>query len=268
MPVTNYVWNPLHDSYLRETDENDETTAVYTVEPVPYGRVVSQRRDEETSYFHYDALGSTRELTDEAEQLTDTNIYDAWGVNLASTGTIETPFRYVGEWGYYADQEVNANYVRRRAYKPADGRWMSEDPAGYVDGPNQYLYVRNNPVNHLDASGLIKWEKQLDCQSPGADACYCDFGSCEFIIDFSQGANDYRVCFSHSPAEPPNEVPEPGSRTCHSWITRTQNADDHVSGKPRGDLPECKFTIDNFPPNSPTPIWDRLPDHCRPPDQP
>jgi RHS repeat-associated protein len=39
-------------------------------------------------------------------------------------------------------------------YTPHVGRWLSEDPAGYVDGPNQYLYVKNNPINMTDPSGL------------------------------------------------------------------------------------------------------------------
>jgi len=43
-------------------------------------------------------------------------------------------------------------------YLPPTGRWLSEDPAGYVDGPNQYLYVRNSPVNFVDPSGLAATE--------------------------------------------------------------------------------------------------------------
>jgi len=39
-------------------------------------------------------------------------------------------------------------------YLPPTGRWLSEDPAGYVDGPNQYLYVGNNPANRADPSGM------------------------------------------------------------------------------------------------------------------
>lgn len=42
-------------------------------------------------------------------------------------------------------------------YTPHVGRWLSEDPAGYVDGPNQYLYVRNNPANNVDPSGLYAY---------------------------------------------------------------------------------------------------------------
>jgi len=46
MPETNYIWDPLSDSYLMETDENDAVTAVYTVEPEPFGRVISQSLSE------------------------------------------------------------------------------------------------------------------------------------------------------------------------------------------------------------------------------
>jgi hypothetical protein len=41
-------------------------------------------------------------------------------------------------------------------YTPHVGRWLSEDSAGYVDGPNQYLYVTNTPTNWTDPSGMCK----------------------------------------------------------------------------------------------------------------
>jgi hypothetical protein len=33
------------------------------------------------------------------------------------------------------------------------GKWTSSDPGGFVDGLNLYVYVRNNPVNGVDALG-------------------------------------------------------------------------------------------------------------------
>lgn len=39
-------------------------------------------------------------------------------------------------------------------YTPHVGRWLSQDPAGFVDGPNRYLYVANNPTRRLDPSGM------------------------------------------------------------------------------------------------------------------
>jgi uncharacterized protein RhaS with RHS repeats len=34
------------------------------------------------------------------------------------------------------------------------GRWISEDPSGFVDGPNLFSYVTNRPLTHIDPAGL------------------------------------------------------------------------------------------------------------------
>jgi len=41
-----------------------------------------------------------------------------------------------------------------RFYDPKLGRWLTPDPAGSIDSPNLYLYVRNSPLNRLDLFGL------------------------------------------------------------------------------------------------------------------
>lgn len=40
------------------------------------------------------------------------------------------------------------------SYHPTLGRWVTADPAEYVDGPNLYQHVGSNPVNRVDPSGL------------------------------------------------------------------------------------------------------------------
>ncbi|QLH38090.1 MAG: hypothetical protein HWD60_02630 [Defluviicoccus sp.] len=34
------------------------------------------------------------------------------------------------------------------------GRFLSPDPIGYGDGPNMYAYVRNDPSNRVDETGM------------------------------------------------------------------------------------------------------------------
>ena len=75
MPTSHYLWDFENDSYLMEKDESGATTAVYTNEPVPYGKLISQRRGAETRYYHFDAQGSTRQLTDHTQNLTDEYTY-------------------------------------------------------------------------------------------------------------------------------------------------------------------------------------------------
>jgi len=154
MPVTNYIWDSVDDNVIMETDGANNATATYTHEPGIYGGLISQRRGSSTSYYHYDGLGSTRELTDDSETVTDTNLCDAWGVNVDSTGSTENNYRWNGRSGYYHDVETSNYYVRARIYKPASARWLSVDPLGFVVGGNRFIYSYNNVCINSDPSGL------------------------------------------------------------------------------------------------------------------
>ncbi|MBA2653427.1 MAG: RHS repeat-associated core domain-containing protein, partial [Tatlockia sp.] len=46
------------------------------------------------------------------------------------------------------DQKSGLILFGLRFYDPAIGRWISQDPAGFIDGPNLYSYLHNNPLNH------------------------------------------------------------------------------------------------------------------------
>lgn len=161
MTVTNYIWDVENDSYLQETDGTDSTTVTYTNEPAENGKIVSQRHASTTHVFQFDGIGSTRELTDTSESTTDTFLYDAWGNELARSGTADLAFRYVGRLGYYYDSELGHNYVRARAYDPALARWTSRDPLWFEDGANMGIYAHNNPIISSDPTGLV-W-KPADC---------------------------------------------------------------------------------------------------------
>jgi hypothetical protein len=45
-------------------------------------------------------------------------------------------------------------YYRARYYSPSFGRFLQTDPVGQQDDLNLYMYVRNDPMNHIDPSGL------------------------------------------------------------------------------------------------------------------
>lgn len=57
-------------------------------------------------------------------------------------------------------------YYRARYYDPKIGRFISEDPLGYVEGPNLYEYVHNNPVNYTDPEGLAAMKNNSDQAIP------------------------------------------------------------------------------------------------------
>ena len=55
------------------------------------------------------------------------------------------------------DWETGIYYYRARYYNPELGRFLTRDPAGMVDGPNMYVYVKNSPVNGVDPTGKFSW---------------------------------------------------------------------------------------------------------------
>jgi RHS repeat-associated protein len=156
MTATNYIWDFATDSYLMEKDDGGNTTVVYTSEPVPYGKLISQRREDATNYYHFDAQGSTRQLTDDGATVSDAYTYSAFGETVAASGTTENKHRYVGRSGYFLDDRVNAYYVRARTYNYALARWKSTDRAEFMAGDvNLYRYCENSPVEQTDPSGAV-----------------------------------------------------------------------------------------------------------------
>ena len=163
MVRVDYTWDRHSDNVLMESDENGDTTAVYTNEPDQYGELLSQRRDNATSYYQFDGQGSTRQLTNEIETVTDAATYSAFGEEVAKSGATTNPFGYKGAAGYYTNTETDDVYVRARTYQPAFGRWLSigiSDLGVSNCLPNGYAItlslagVMSQPINRQGADGV------------------------------------------------------------------------------------------------------------------
>ena len=78
--------------------------------------------------------------------------YDVFGATRFKTGASNNEFLFTGR---ELDSETNLYYYRNRFYNTATGRFITKDPIGLRGGVNVYIYVENNPVNFLDAYGLL-----------------------------------------------------------------------------------------------------------------
>ena len=156
------------ENVLLEADSGGGAVARYTLNPQPYGELVSQRRGGESLFHHYDALGSTRAVTNSAQAVTDTADYQAFGLPNAATGSTPNPFRWVGQLGYYWQPDSGDYWVRARVYGGQVGRWLSRDPGGLDRLP--YAYVGNRPLWNTDATGL---GGQVVYPCPNEEECGC-----------------------------------------------------------------------------------------------
>jgi RHS repeat-associated protein len=132
-----------------ETDNAGVVQAVYT-----YGNdLISMNRAGTVSYYHYDGLGSTRQMTDSSEAVVASYTYDSFGSLIASSGTVVNAYGFTGE--QQLNEADNLVFLRARYYDSRVGRFISRDPIGYEGGLNLYTYCGNNPVMFVDPLGTV-----------------------------------------------------------------------------------------------------------------
>lgn len=153
--VVCYLIDPSNNTgYAQVLEEYDpvsrETSVYYT-----YGDdLLSQNRKGVVRFYHYDGCNSTRLLTDVAGTITDTYLFDAFGLLLESFGTTKNDYLFTGE---QYDPNSGFYYLRARYYSPQTGRFITRDT---IRGNNQdpvslhkYLYAGNNPLLFVDPGG-------------------------------------------------------------------------------------------------------------------
>ncbi len=130
-------------------DGNGALTAHYT-----YGLGLTSQvgAGNQTSYYDFDATGSTVGLSSTAGSYVDSYSYLPFGELRSATQGVANPFQFNGEVGVQADGS-GLNFMRARYYDPSVGRFTQADPAGLAGGSNLYAYAYNNPVSLADPTG-------------------------------------------------------------------------------------------------------------------
>jgi RHS repeat-associated protein len=118
--------------------------------------------------------------------------------------TIEAPKDDVGYTGHKFDTDLGLSYMQQRYFNPVTGRFLSNDPIGYVaENPvmsfNRYMYVNNNPYRYTDPDGeflfaLVLFAPELVALvSAGAfvgSAALAGYAGSEAINTFNESAAD------------------------------------------------------------------------------
>ena len=123
--------------------------------------------------YRTDHLGSIREVVDDQGDLTARFDYSPWGELETVSGSFDLDFGFTG---HFIHQPTGLYLAPFRAYDAGLGRWLSRDPLGFVDGPNLYAYVLNNPINFFDPLGLCKESRWKNAWNKFKETSSGEFG--------------------------------------------------------------------------------------------
>lgn len=105
-------------------------------------------------YQYSNHLGTAGLELDAAAEIISYEEYSPYGSTvyqaLRAPNTALKRYRFAGK---ERDEETGYSYFGARYFAPWLARWISADPAGYVDGPNLYRFARDNPVVLTDPDG-------------------------------------------------------------------------------------------------------------------
>jgi RHS repeat-associated protein len=110
-------------------------------------------------YVQQDANWNVTAVTNTSGTVQERYIYDPYGKATRKSASWGTPgtdsllFNYLHQGGRF-DQVTLLYGFRNRDLSPSLGRWIEQDPIGYVDGMDLYQLEEGAPLNHLDPFGL------------------------------------------------------------------------------------------------------------------
>ena len=148
-----------------------------------------------------DHQGSVIAWADTSGSIPNANIdtYDEYGQpGSGNSGR----FQYTGQAWL---PEISAYDYRARNYLPSIGRFMQTDPKGYDAGLNLYAYVEDDPVDHVDPTGM--WScTEVDCM---ADYLYGQRGQSGPTLRGPQSPDSVAKSQVQTPYQLKDRVPAP-----------------------------------------------------------
>jgi RHS repeat-associated protein len=114
-------------------------------------------------YYHTDAIGSVRAITNETGQVVARYDFLPFGEEFPPSPDTHVPLQFAGKERDYA---TGFDYLGARYYANQTGRFMRVDP-GHVGGDifnpqswNAYAYALNNPLRFIDPLGTCSQDAQ------------------------------------------------------------------------------------------------------------
>ena len=183
-----------------------------------------------STFYHADGNGNITYLVSSSQTLAASYRYDPFGNLLSSSGTLASANTYRFSSKEYIPS-VGIYYYLYRFYDPGAQRWLNRDPLGedYItvlettEGPNLYAFVKNAPVNNVDAYGqgifgqlncvrkMMQWRKNCMAIIPNCNCMKTDegFEKCmelrsQMIAQCMSGAKSFMTACLKGTMTPPS----------------------------------------------------------------
>ena len=146
----------IERTYKKDSDREAERDTLY----YGNGLVYEKNSVHGVLVYHFDHLGSTNAITDEAGEVVAKYSYGTYGELTEANvkyNDLTIRFLYNGQMGVITD-ENGLYYMRSRYYNPYIKRFINQDILTGTIGDNlslnRYSYVEVNPVSYTDPFGL------------------------------------------------------------------------------------------------------------------
>jgi RHS repeat-associated protein len=153
--IIDYVWNDalrLPSIAIERRSGNDFRYFLHA----PSGKLLYSidASADSRRFYHFDEMGNTLFLTDDAGSIAASYAYTPYGQLRASTGGLDNSFTWQGQNGIM-NEGNGLYYIRTRFYDADMGRFLVRDPNNAL-GPRQlnpYQYALGNPLQYVDLDG-------------------------------------------------------------------------------------------------------------------
>ena len=137
-PITRRFY---YDTAGRLLFDRDVTNSVTTHYIYAGGRLVASGSNAAGYvFYHFDKTGSTLALTNNGGSVAAAFAYDPYGKVVARSGSVSTPFTYVGAYGVI-EGAGDLFFMQNRYYDAVTGRFIQRDPIGFAGGQSNLVCV-------------------------------------------------------------------------------------------------------------------------------
>ncbi len=149
-------------------------------------------------YYSHNWRGDVIGITDESGASLARYRYGAFGELIAGDGAIANNILFSGK---RYDSASGLYYFGARYYDASSGRFISRDPMGYIDGPNDYVLAMNNPLLWIDPYGLCGEGRNLNLninRSLEASNIYIPIGLNQYGDDYLESQSKFQAKYKDS----------------------------------------------------------------------